>query len=274
MSGNMRIKGSTTGNYYKIVNGEKQYFNKDGKKITQEVFCQEENVELKGDKFYFNKKSEEKATDIQKQSAKKIVDDILAAKGTFNDDEDAMKSALKRINNPEELKEVERLLKASGKYKSDELHSSLEKFIAEELGDEYSEEFINGLIKNGALKGEDANKAQARMAARVITKAGDGAGTDYDELVRGMSLIKAPKETGNIGQDKANAKAVLVEVEKIIKQHSNESLKEYLQGEVWGSEIKDMYATLAKNNAIHDDEKTDAVAEQFKQAVEGAGTNE
>ncbi|MDR1167938.1 MAG: LysM peptidoglycan-binding domain-containing protein, partial [Heliobacteriaceae bacterium] len=239
------------------------------KKAEEEKIKQEENAK---------KESET----IQKQSAQQIVNDLKKAINGWNNNDD-IKAALNRIDNPNELKEVERLLIAEG-YKADELYSPIEKFMYKELSEssvkynsfDLLESTVQKWIQNGALKGEDAANAQARLSARVICDGGDGFGTDYDKIKRGVHLIKAPA-----GADKAEAKAVYDKVNQIISKHrtfygigsASKDLKDYLKGEMWSSEIKYLDGILAQNNSIQDEQKADAVTALVKEAVGGAGTD-
>ena len=218
---------------------------------------------------------------IQHQSAQQIVADLKKAIRGLND-HDAIRKALNKIDNQEELFEVNRLLAKEG-YKSDNMYSSLEKFIKEEtqrIATDYTcpdlENYIQKWINNGTLKGDYAIRAQARMAARVIIDAGDGFGTDYNKTVKGIRMIKAPK-----GQDKAAAKKVYDQVNKIIASHRtfygigtrSKGLIDYLKGEVWASEIKYLKGILGENDAIQGQEKAQAVHDLVEEAVSGAGTD-
>ena len=218
---------------------------------------------------------------IQYQSAQQIVADLKKAIRGWND-HDAIRNALNKIDNQEELLEVNRLLAKEG-YKSDNMYSSLEKFIKEEtqrIATDYTcpdlENYIQKWINNGTLKGDYAIRAQARMAARVIIDAGDGFGTDYKKTVKGIRMIKAPK-----GQGKAGAKKVYDQVNKIIASHRtfygigtrSKGLIDYLKGEVWSSEIKYLKGILGENDAIQGKEKAQAVHDLVEEAVSGAGTD-
>lgn len=221
---------------------------------------------------------------LQKESARQIADELIKATKGLND-EKAIKKALAKIDNPAELKEVERLLEAKG-YKRDQYYSPLEKFMYKEMSgskiyDKSSddmEEIVKKYIQNGALSGEDAINAQARLAARLIIDGCDGLGTDVDETKEGIRLIKTPKSTGNAATDKANAKKVYDKVNNIIKNHKSfgasfKGLKDYLEGDLWASEIKYLDGILAENNAIQGKQKSQAVKDLVQEAVEGAGTD-
>ena len=156
---------------------------------------------------------------VQKQSAQQIVNELKKAISGWND-HDALRRALDKIDNPEEYKEVERLLALEG-YSSDKMYSSLEKFIKEELqriATDYTSEdletYVQKWISKGVIKGGAAISAQARMAARVIVDAGDGFGTDVEKTKKGIRMIKAPA-----GQGKAAAKKVYDQVNSIIASH-------------------------------------------------------
>ena len=228
------VKGSTSGRYWKIIDGKRHYFAADGTEINEKYFFQQEGVQ-KNAKGQIVKNSRVNNTKIQKKSAKSIADDLKKATKGIND-EAAIKTAIAKVDNPEELQELERLLEAEG-YKADDMYSAVEKFLYKEMTGlttdnsfDYLEETVQKWIQNGTLQGQAANKAQARMAARVIRDGGDGAGTDEDEIKRGIAMIKAPKTTGNAEVDKANARRVMAEVERIIKNAHGETLEEYLRG--------------------------------------------
>ena len=223
-------------------------------------------------------------TKLQKESAKQITAELIKATKGFND-EDAIKRALNKIDNPEELKEVERLLSSQG-YKADQYYSVIEKFMSKEMsGSKFydksfddMEKIVQKWISNGTLTGEAAINAQARLAARLIIDGCDGLGTDVEETKEGISLIKTPKSTGNKTVDKANAKKVYDKVNNIIKNHSSfgarfKDLKDYLSGDLWASEIKYLDGILAENNAIQGKQKAKAVKDLVQEAVEYAGTD-
>ena len=272
------VSGSKSGRYYKIIDGKRHYYAADGTEINEKYFLEQEGVK-KNAKGQLVKNSAG-TQNIQQKSAKQILNDLKKATKGLNDSK-SIKAAIARIDNPEELKELERLLEAEG-YKADDMYSAVEKFMYKELSDssmfdnsfDYLEETVQKWIQNGTLQGQDANKAQARMAARVIRDGGDGAGTDCDEVKRGIAMIKAPKPTGNAEVDKANARRVMAEVERIIKNAHGESLEEYLRGEMWDGEVKELKASLAANKAMSDENNVQAVVDLVIKAVEGAGTNE
>ncbi len=272
------VSGSKSGRYYKIIDGKRHYYAADGTEINEKYFMEQEGVK-KNAKGQLVKNSAG-TQNIQQKSAKQILNDLKKATKGLNDSK-SIKAAIARIDNPEELKELERLLEAEG-YKADDMYSAVEKFMYKELSDssmfdnsfDYLEETVQKWIQNGTLQGQDANKAQARMAARVIRDGGDGMGTDCDEVKRGIAMIKAPKPTGNAEVDKANARRVMAEVERIIKNAHGESLEEYLRGEMWDGEVKELKASLAANKAMSDENNVQAVVDLVIKAVEGAGTNE
>ena len=272
------VKGSTSGRYWKIIDGKRHYFAADGTEINEKYFFQQEGVQ-KNAKGQIVKNSRVNNTKIQKKSAKSIADDLKKATKGIND-EAAIKTAIAKVDNPEELQELERLLEAEG-YKADDMYSAVEKFLYKEMTGlttdnsfDYLEETVQKWIQNGTLQGQAANKAQARMAARVIRDGGDGMGTDCDEVKRGIAMIKAPKPTGNAEVDKANARRVMAEVERIIKNAHGETLEEYLRGEMWDGEVKELKASLAANKAMSDENNVQAVVDLVIKAVNGAGTNE
>ena len=221
---------------------------------------------------------------LQKESAKQIYNDLMEAIDGINDDDDIYK-ALKQIDDPTEMAEVERLLQAKG-YKADNYYSAVERFMQDELSDSKSydksfdemEELVKTWISNGTLDGDKAINAQARLAARLIIDGCDGLGTDVEEAKEGVRLIKAPKLTGDPAVDNANAKKVYEQVENIIKKHKSfgagfKGLKDYLKGDVTKAEIKYLDGILAQTNAIQGEEKAEAVKTLVKEAVEGGGTN-
>ena len=221
-------------------------------------------------------------TTIQKESAKQIVADLKDAIKGLNDN-DKIKEVLSRIDDPEEFKEVERLLAGEG-YEADELYSVLEKFMYKELSEskisdnsfELLEQTVQKWIQSGVLKGDDAINAQARLAARIICDGGDGFGTDPDEIKRGIALIKSP--TNN----PADAKKVYAKVNDIIKNHKtfygmgaeSKDLVDYLKGELFDKEIIEHLGKLAENDALQGDERVEATANLVEAAVKGGGTRE
>lgn len=323
----IRLTYSKTGNYFKIENGKRVYYNKDNKKITEAVFLQQEDARIengsikgnrifiKGSKsgryfktingvrhyyaadgkelneaYFFEKegvKKDEKgqliktnSNNIQKKSAENIAKNLVKATDGWNDNK-AIKAEMAKVDNPEELAELEKQLAKAG-YKADDMYSSVEKFLYKELSDsstfdnsfKYLEELVQKWIQNGTLKGDAAIRAQARLAARIIRDGGDGMGTDCDEVKRGIRLIKTPKATGNIAQDEANAKKVCQEVERIIRNAHNESLEEYLKGEMWDGEVKYIKGIMAQNSAsVQGQTRQQATTELFVEAVKGAGTD-
>ena len=213
---------------------------------------------------------------LEKESAKSIYNDLMKAIDGVNDDDDIYK-ALKQIDSPTEMAEVERLLQAKG-YKADNYYSAVERFMQDELGDSksYDTSFdeMEGLVKtwiaNGTFEGDKAIDAQARLAARLIIDGCDGLGTDVDEAKEGVRLIKAPKITGDPAVDNANAKKVYDQVEHIIKNHTSfgagfDSLKDYLEGDVTDAEIKYIDGILAQSNAIQGQQKATAVKDLIRE---------
>lgn len=225
---------------------------------------------------------------VQRSSAAQIVADIEKAISGWNDI-DALKRAISRIDKPEELKEVNRLLALKG-YNTDEKYSPIEKLIYEEANhsavhtynsSDYLEQVVQKWISNGTLTGQEANKAQARMAARVIFDGGDGFGTDCEKIKKGVRMIKCPKPTGNREKDNAQAREVYKLVNQILVNHRtfyglgspSKNLLDYCKGEMWDSEVKYLNGILAETNAIQGEEKAQAVKELTQEAVEGAGTD-
>lgn len=225
---------------------------------------------------------------VQRSSAAQIVADIEKAISGWNNI-DALKRAISRIDKPEELKEVNRLLALKG-YNTDEKYSPIEKLIYEEANhsavhtynsSDYLEEVVQKWINNGTLTGQEANKAQARMAARVIFDGGDGFGTDCEKIKKGVRMIKCPKPTGNREKDNAQAREVYKLVNQILVNHRtfyglgspSKNLLDYCKGEMWDSEVKYLNGILAETNAIQGEEKAQAVKDLTQEAVEGAGTD-
>lgn len=225
---------------------------------------------------------------VQRSSAAQIVADIEKAISGWNDI-DALKRAISRIDKPEELKEVNRLLALKG-YNTDEKYSPIEKLIYEEANhsavhtynsSDYLEQVVQKWISNGTLTGQEANKAQARMAARVIFDGGDGFGTDCEKIKKGVRMIKCPKPTGNREKDNAQAREVYKLVNQILVNHRtfyglgspSKNLLDYCKGEMWDSEVKYLNGILAETNAIQGEEKALAVKDLTQEAVEGAGTD-
>lgn len=263
-----------------------------GKKITAGVNPKRyEQVET-SQKTREAKKAQQKASaenaKVQKQSGAQIAQDLIKSTNGFNDI-DAMEKAIAKIDTPEELAEVNRILAAKG-YKADDKYSPLEKFIYEEHNhtyvhtynsSDYLEQVVQKQINNGTLKGDAANKAQARMACRVIFDGGDGFGTDCNKIKKGVRMIKCPKSSGNAETDRKNAKAVYDEVNRIIKKHNTfyglgskcNDLTDYCEGEMWSGEVKYLKGILAESNAIQGQEKAKAVSDLTRDAVEGAGTD-
>ena len=225
---------------------------------------------------------------IYKEAARQIVEDLRKAIHGYND-HDEIRSALDRIENPEILKEVERLLADEG-YEADSLYSPVEKFIKEELqrvATDYTcddlETYVQKWIEEGLIKGNAAIDAQARMAARVIIDAGDGMGTDVGKIKKGIYMIKAPT-----GQGKAAAKRVYEKVNQLIAGHKtfygigtrSKDLIDYLEGGEWDltgevgpAELKYLKGILAETDAIQGEEKAQAIKDLTEEAVSGAGTD-
>lgn len=219
---------------------------------------------------------------IQKESAKQIVNELKAAIKGLNDF-DKINQILARIDDPIEFEEVNKLLADLG-YEADDLYSSIEKFINQELqrvesdfSCEELETLVQKWINDGILTGQAAIDAQARLAARIICDAGDGFGTDCDMLEKGISMIKDPA-----GQDSSKAQEVYQKVNEIIAKHNTfygigtkcKDLVDYLEGEVWDHEIKKYKGILAQNGALDSTESADAVNDLIVEATSGVGTSE
>ncbi len=275
-SNKIYIKGSTSGRYYTIENGVRHYYAANGIEIKESYFFEKEGIK-KNAKNQLVKVTTN--NNIQKKSAQNIAKNLKKATDGRNDN-DAIKAEMAKVDNPEELQELEKQLAAAG-YKADDMYSSVEKFLYKELSDsstfdnsfDYLEELVQKWIQNGTLKGDSAIKAQARLAARIIRDGGDGMGTDCDEIKRGIHLIKNPKTTGNIAQDEANAKKVYQEVEKIIKNAHGETLEQYLDDEMWDGEVKYLRGIMAQNSAVQGQTKQQAITDLVIEAVNGAGTD-
>ncbi len=275
-SNKIYIKGSTSGRYYTIENGVRHYYAANGVEIKESYFFEKEGIK-KNAKNQLVKVTTN--NNIQKKSAQNIAKNLKKATDGRNDN-DAIKAEMAKVDNAEELQELEKQLAAAG-YKADDMYSSVEKFLYKELSDsstfdnsfDYLEELVQKWIQNGTLKGDAAIKAQARLAARIIRDGGDGMGTDCDEIKRGIHLIKNPKTTGNIAQDEANAKKVYQEVEKIIKNAHGETLEQYLDDEMWDGEVKYLRGIMAQNSAVQGQTKQQAITDLVIEAVNGAGTD-
>ncbi len=223
-----------------------------------------------------------------KASAEQIVNDLIKHTSGWND-VDKIKAAIARIDNPEELKEVNRLLTIKG-YPPTDKYSPIENFIYQEANhsavhtynsSDYLEQVVQGWIDNGTLKGQEANQAQARMAARVLYDGGDGFGTDCDKIKKAVRMIKCPKPTGNREADNKQAREVYRLVNEMIKKHNTfyglgspcTDLLDFCKGEMWDSEVKYLNGILAETNAIQGKEKAKAISDLTQEAVEGAGTD-
>lgn len=223
-----------------------------------------------------------------KVSAEQIVNNLIQHTSGWND-VDKIKAAIARIDNPEELKEVNRLLTIKG-YPPTDKYSPIENFIYQEANNSavhtynssnYLEQTVQNWINNGTLKGQAANEAQARMAARVLYDGGDGFGTDPEKIKKAVRMIKCPKPTGNREADNKQAREVYRLVNNMIKKHNtfyglgspSKNLIDYCEGEMWASEVKYLKGILAETNAIQGQEKAQAIKDLTQEAVEGAGTN-
>lgn len=223
-----------------------------------------------------------------KTSAEQIVNDLIKNTSGWND-VDKIKAIIARIDNPEELKEVNRLLTVKG-YPPTDKYSPIENFIYQEANNslvhtynssDYLEQTVQNWIDNGTLKGQEANQAQARMAARVLYDAGDGFGTDEEKIKKAVRMIRCPKPTGNREADNKQAREVYRLVNAMIKKHNTfyglgspcTDLLDYCKGEMWDSEVKYLKGILAETNAIEGKEKAQAISDLTQEAVEGAGTD-
>ncbi len=223
-----------------------------------------------------------------KTSAQQIVKDLIEFTNWSNDI-DKIKATIARIDSPEELEEVNRLLTLKG-YPPTDKYSPIEHFIYDETdhsishtynSSDYLEQTVQNWIDNGTLTGQAANEAQARMAARVLFDGGDGFGTDCDKIRKAIRMIKCPKPTGNREADNAQAREVYRLVNEMIKKHNTfygmgspcTDLLDYCKGEMWDSEVKYLNGILAETNAIQGDKKAQAVTDLTQEAVEGGGTD-
>lgn len=227
-------------------------------------------------------------TRVAKTSAEQIVNDLIDAQSGYND-VGKIKAAIARIDRPEELKEVNRLLTLKG-YPPTDKYSPIEHFIYDESdhsvshtynSSDYLEQTVQNWINKGVLTGQDANEAQARMAARVLFDGGDGFGTDCNKIKKAVRMIKCPRPTGNREADNRQAREVYRLVNKMINDHNTfyglgsscTDLVDYCDGEMWDGEVKYLKGILAETNAIHGAEKAEAITDLTQEAVEGAGTD-
>ncbi len=225
---------------------------------------------------------------VAKNSAGQIVNNLIQETSGIND-VDKIKQLIARIDTPEELKEVNRLLTLKG-YPPTDKYSAIENYIYQEANNsivhtynssDYLEQTVQKWIQNGTLKGQAANEAQARMAARVLYDGGDGFGTNCEKIKKAVRLIKCPKPTGNRQADNKQAREVYRLVNNLIKKHNTfyglgspcKNLVDYCEGEMWTSEVKYLKGILAETNAIQGKEKAQAIKDLTQEAVEGAGTD-
>ncbi len=279
-------------NYYVTVdgNGDLHFFDPKGKEISGVQFKEHCPTIYKEVCKKFGKEIEKTASEKQvlKNSAQQIVNDLIDAASGWND-VDKIKRTIAKIDTPEELEEVNRLLQAKG-YTATELHSSIEVFIRKEENhgvmrtdhsSDYLEQTVQKWINNGTLKGQAAIDAQARMAARVIFDGGDGFGTDCNRIKKGIQFIRCPKPTGDKAIDNKQAKAVYEKVNAILVKHRTfyglgspcKNLRDYCEGEMWESECRYLDGILAENNAIQGEQKAQAIHDLTEEAVAGAGTD-
>ena len=143
------------------------------------------------------------------------------------------------------------------------------------------EQTVQKWIDNGVLSGQEANKAQARMAARIIYDGGDGFGTDCKKIKKAVRMIKCPRPIGNKAYDNAQAKEVYRLVNDMINKHNTfyglgspcTDLIDYCEGEMWDHEVKYLKGILAETNAIQGKEKAQAIHDLTEEAVAGGGTD-
>ena len=223
-----------------------------------------------------------------KTEAEEIVNDLIKKTRGYNN-VDKIKDIIRKIDKPEEIEEVNRLLTLKG-YPPTDKYSAIEHYIYKEANNsvvhtynssDYLEQTVQKWINNGTLKGQAANEAQARMAARVLYDGGDGFGTDCEKIKKAVRMIKCPKPTGNREADNKQAREVYRLVNNMIKKHNtfyglgspSTNLLDYCRGEMWESEVKYLNGILAETNAIQGQEKAQAVSDLTQEAVEGAGTD-
>ena len=283
------IEGIYYGDYQKIndLNSLQNWINNASSKIishmtnAKETYYATEAEETQRTQQAENKK-------IAKTSAEQIVYDLLKATEGWNDI-DTIKSVISRIDTPEELKEVNRLLAIKG-YPPTDKYSAIENFIYLESNHDpvqiynssnYLEQTVQKWIDNGVLKGQEANEAQARMATRVLYDGGDGFGTDCEKIKKAVRMIRCPKPTGDRARDNAQAREVYRLVNAMINKHNTfyglgspcKDLLDYCEGEMWDSEVKYLKGILAETNAIQGKEKAQAISDLTEEAVSGAGTD-
>lgn len=283
------IKGIYYGDYQKIndLKSLQTWINNASSKIINTMSNATETYYATDAEENQRQQSAENAKTV-KASAEQIVDDLIKNTEGWNDI-DKIKATIARIDNPEELKEVNRLLTVKG-YPPTDKYSPIEHFIYDESdhnishtynSSDYLEQTVQNWIDNGTLTGQDANEAQARMAARVLYDGGDGFGTDCDKIRKAIRMIKCPKPTGNREADNAQAREVYRLVNQMIKKHNTfyglgspcTDLLDYCKSEMWDSEIKYLNGILAETNAIQGEEKAQAIHDLTQEAVEGAGTD-
>lgn len=207
-------------------------------------------------------------------------------------DVDKMKAVIARIDTPEELEGVNRLLAKhpSHNYQATDKYSPIENFIYKEANhsvvhvynsSDYLEETVQKWINNGTLTGQNANTAQARMATRVLYDGGDGFGTNCGKIQKAVWMIKCPKPTGDRAADNLQAREVYRLVNDMISKHRTfyglgkpcGNLLDYCRGEMWESEVKYLNAILAQTNAIQGKDKAEAIRDLIVEAVKYGGTN-
>lgn len=283
------IQGIYYGDYQKIndLNSLQNWINKASSKIISTMSNAKET--------YYATEAEEtqrqQSREMQrtaKEEASQIVNDLIKETNGIND-VDKIKDIIRRIDKPEEMAEVNRLLTLKG-YPPTDKYSAIENYIYQEANNsivhtynssDYLEQTVQEWINNGTLKGQAANEAQARMAARVLYDGGDGFGTDPDKIKKAVRMIKCPKPTGNREADNKQAREVYRLVNNMIKKHNtfyglgsaSTDLLDYCRGELWESEVKYLNGILAETNAIQGQEKAQAVSDLTQEAVEDAGTN-
>ncbi len=283
------IQGIYYGDYQKIndISSLQKWINNTSAKII--------NTMSNAKETYYATNAEEtqrqQSRELQKTAkteAEQIVNDLIKETSGYND-VDKIKDIIRRIDKPEEIAEVNRLLTLKD-YPPTDKYSAIENYIYKEANNsiahtynssDYLEQTVQEWINNGTLKGQAANEAQARMAARVLYDGGDGFGTDPDKIKKAVRMIKCPKPTGNRAEDNKQAREVYQLVNNMIKKHNtfyglgsaSTDLLDYCRGELWESEVKYLNGILAETNAIKGQEKAQAVSDLTEEAVSGAGTD-
>ena len=189
------IQGIYYGDYQKIndLNSLQNWINKASSKIISTMSNAKETY-YATDTEETQKQQSRELQRTAKEEASQIVNDLIKETSGIND-VDKIKDIIRRIDKPEEMAEVNRLLTLKG-YPPTDKYSAIENYIYQEANNsivhtynssDYLEQTVQEWINNGTLKGQAANEAQARMAARVLYDGGDGFGTDCEKIKKGSS---------------------------------------------------------------------------------------